>query len=115
MMTTGAASGSDVKGGSVATLGIDLQEGFANDTVVLRVNGNEVFQGDDVTTKRLIGLARSLVTTVQKGAIQVEIVVPTRNTKIVIPLEVSADTYIGASIRNGKMTYIVSNQPFGYG
>ncbi len=42
---------------AMPTLQIDLQEGFDRETVAIQVDGREVFQKPDVTTKAQIGLA----------------------------------------------------------
>ena len=98
----------------MVTLAIDLQDGFVDDTVVLRVNGEELFRKGHVSTKLLLGLADSFKTEVEKGPVSVEISVETRDTAETISLYVSADTYLGVSVVNGRIEYIISDEPFGY-
>ena len=102
------------EGGDMVTLSIDFQEGFANDTVVLHVNGDEVFRKEDVSTKLLIGKADALKTTVETGQVVIEINIQTRDIAMTIPLEISADTYLGISAVNGRIEYVISDEPFGY-
>lgn len=102
-------------GGEVVTLSIDLQEGFLDDTVVLQVNGEEVFRREHVSTKLLLGIADSSKAEVEKGPAIIEVNVETKDIQKTISLELSADTYLGISIANGMIEHIVSNKPFGYG
>lgn len=100
--------------GDMVTLSIDFQDGFANDTVVLHVNGDEVFRKEDVSTNLLLGKADALETVVKTGQIVIEINIQTRDIAMTIPLEISADTYLGISVVNGRIEYVVSDEPFGY-
>jgi len=99
----------------MATLSIDFQDGFVDDTIIVQVNGEEVFQKEHVSTKLILGLADSFETEVETGLVNIEINVQTKNLTEDFLLEVSADTYIGISIMNGKIEYIVSDKPFRYG
>jgi hypothetical protein len=110
--TEGRRAGAE--GGEMVTLAIDLQDGFVDDTVVLRVNGEEVFRKEHVSTKLLLGLADSCNKEVEKGSVSVEISVETRDIVKTIPLDVSADTYLGVSVVNGMIEYIISDEPFVY-
>jgi hypothetical protein len=98
----------------MVTLYIDFQDGFAQDTVVFKVNDKEVYHKRNVSTKLLLGKAASFNTKVETGTVNLEINVQRNNMVKAIPLEISADTYIGISIVNGKIEYIVSVEPFGY-
>jgi len=98
----------------MVTLGIDLQDGFEDDTVVMQINGEEVFRKEHVTTNLLLGLAASFETEVEKGPVSVEISVETRDIVETIPLDVSADTYLGVSVVNDRIEQIISDEPFVY-
>lgn len=98
----------------MALLYVDLQEGFADDTIILRVNGKEVFSGERVTTRLLLGLADSVKTEVEKGLVTIEARVETRGIAKTIRLNVSADTYVGVSVVNDRIEHLVSGKPFGY-
>lgn len=99
----------------MVTLAIDLQDGFEDDRVLVRVNGEEVFHKEQISTKLLLGLADSFETEVEKGPVSLEIRVETRDIVETVPLDVSADIYLGVSIVNGMLDYTVSDKPFGYG
>ena len=58
-------------------LGIDLQEGFDRDTVILRLNGVEAYHKDQVTTVEILGLAAQFETEVDSGFVETEISVAT--------------------------------------
>ena len=102
-------------GAEMINLTIDLQDGFGDDTVILLVDGKEIFQKEHVSTKLLLGLADSIRTDVEKGQVRVEINIQTRNLTETILVDASAPVYVGISIESGKITYIVSPEPFGYG
>lgn len=98
----------------MALLHIDLQEGFADDTVTLQVNGKKVFSRECVTTRLLLGLADSVKSQVEKGLVTIEARVETRGIAKTIRLNVSADTYVGVSVVNDRIEHLVSGKPFGY-
>lgn len=102
------------EGGNMVTISIDFQDGFTDDTVVLKLNREEVFRKEAVSTKLLLGKADSFKTEVETGPVNIEVNVQTKGIAKTFLLEVSADTYIGISIVNGMIEYILSNEPFGY-
>lgn len=102
-------------GEEVVILAIDFQDGFEEDTVTVRLDGEEIFHKADVTTKLLLGLADSVKSEVKKGPVTVELGVQTRDILDTISLDVSADIYLGVSIVNDRLEYIFSDEPFGYG
>lgn len=99
----------------MAILSIDFQSGFINDTIVLLVNDEEVFHKEHVNTKLLLGLADSFKTEIETGLVSIEIHVLTKDIKKALVLEVLEDKYIGISIVNSMVDYIVTDEPFGYG
>ncbi len=99
----------------MALLAIDFQDGYKDDTIVVRINGDKVFRKEHASTKLLLGLADSFKTEVEKRSVSIEISIETRNIVETIPLDVSTDTYLGVSVVNGRIEYIISNKPFGYG
>lgn len=99
----------------MATLTIDFQEGFAGDTVVLSLNGDEVLRQENITTKMVLGYAGSFESEVETGSVTVEIYVQTKDLRETVILEVSEDTYLGISITDGKIETIQLDEPFKYG
>lgn len=105
----------EIEVGEMVKLSIDFQNGFKFDTVILHLNGKEVYHKKSVCTKLLLGLADSFKTVVEKGPVSIYISVVTRNMTKTILLEVSADTYLGVSILGDRIEHIISNEKFGYG
>jgi len=102
------------EGGDMATLAIDFQDGFVDDTIVIHLNGKERFRKEHVSTKLLLGLAVSFRDEVEVGPVSIQINIETKNITQTIDLEVSGDTYLGVSNVNGMIEYIVLDEPFGY-
>jgi S-adenosylmethionine hydrolase len=94
---------------------IDLQEGFKEDTVVIRVNGREIFNKEDVSTDYSLGRADSVETQVLRGSsVRLEVAVPSQQLSESLALEVSKDVYLGVSVRDGKIDHQLSDEPFKY-
>lgn len=98
----------------MSKLHVDFQEGFTQDKIILRVNGQERWQKQDVTTNRLLGLASSAEIDVPDGSVTIEIQIPTKNLSKTISIEVSGSGFLGVSIEHGRIEHIVSQRPFGY-
>lgn len=99
----------------MAPLIIALQDGFADDLVVVRVNDQEVLRKEDVKTRYQIGLAHSFEVSVQAGSANVEVALPRKNLSELIAVQVSNPVYLGVSVTpGGKISYRVSQEPFGY-
>src|SRR5437763_685119 len=84
-------------------LTIDLQTGFSNDQVILRVAGKEVLRKSDVTTNLAISLAESCRTEVETSPAEVEILVPSRKLRGEVQLDVTKTPYLGVSIAEGRL------------
>jgi hypothetical protein len=99
----------------MAKLTIDLQDGFSDDTVIVRVNGREILREDHVSTRDLVGKARSVTTDVPLGPARIEIELPDRGLVERRELDVSADRSLGISVEHGHIHTIVSDHGFFYG
>lgn len=99
---------------AMALLIVNLQDGFEDDVVVVKVNDQEVFHKEGVKTKLLIGYADSFEVKVADGSVNVEVILPLRNLSETIVLEVSTVAYLGLSMHEGRIDYLISNEPFGY-
>jgi hypothetical protein len=95
-------------------LKIDLQDGFCNDEVQIRVNGKPVFDQKSTTTKRLVGLADSAEVSIAPGPADVEISIPSRGLQWRDQVQVTDDLHLGVSIENGDVRCSQSKTPFGY-
>jgi hypothetical protein len=94
------------------TLTIDLQEGFAGDEVLVRVNGSEVARRSDVRTKRMLGLACSVEVPVPDGPVTLEVEVSTKSLRGATDVRRSR---VGVSVEGGDVHFIQADEPFGYG
>lgn len=99
----------------MATIHIDLQDGFADDNVVIRLDGQEVYRGERLTTKMLYGLTDSTEAEVEAGTVELEISLEGRDLSYTLLLEVEEDVWVGFSVEGGELRPIVSEEPFGYG
>lgn len=98
----------------MATLRVDMQDGFRDDVVVVRAQEGEQ-RKEHVTTRPQISYAGSVELEVDPGRVRLEISVPTRNLSTSQVVEVPEQAlYIGVSIDDGELTYRVSLEPFGY-
>ncbi len=98
-------------------LAVHLHDGFDNDTVVLLLDGEEVFRKEQVTYSPLLGFAdASFERQVNPGSIELQVDLPARDLSGNVDLELSSDTYIGVSVINGEIQFTSpSQEPFGYG
>jgi hypothetical protein len=95
-------------------LNIDLQSGFADDTVVVRVNDEEVFHKQGVRTDYSIGRADSAEVVVPADAIKVEVILPDKHLSETIELAGAEPIYLGVSLMHGKLTHRISGEQFLY-
>ena len=98
----------------MATIRIALQDGFEDETVVISVNGKEVFNQKNVKTKRQIGKAASFDVEVEAGSSTVEISLPSKSLSESITLKVSGKAYLGVSVVNNRIVHRISSEPFHY-
>ena len=99
----------------MSLLHIAFQEGFFDETVVVRVDGREVFRKDGVKTRLQTGYADSFEIDVQEGSVNVEVALPSKNVSESMTLQVSNPVYLGVSlIPDGRVHSRVSSEPFGY-
>lgn len=98
----------------MALLHIALQEGFSDDDVVVRVDGQEVYHKKNVTTRLQIGYADSFELEIKEGAARVEVELATRGLSEAFPVDVTGTTYVGLSVEQGAIRHRLSTQPFGY-
>lgn len=97
-----------------AELSIALQDGFEEDLVVVRVNGDEVLRRPAVTTDIRIGLAYSFDVRAERLPADLVVEVPTRGVSGRTTVEASGPLYVGASVVGGAVQFRVSQNPFGY-
>ena len=84
-------------------LTIDLQNGFENDKVSVRVDGREILKKSQVKTNLAVSLAESCPVEVGEGPVSVEVLVPSRNLRGTIELDAIRTPYLGVSITEGEL------------
>ena len=100
----------DVPGSSAR---VDLREGFQDDDVVLRIDGEEVYRRSGVTTLPQIGRADGVDVPVGEGPVTVEIDLPRRGVSGSFSVE-AAGMHIGISVSGDAIDHEVSSTPFRY-
>ena len=83
---------------NVPELHIALEEGFEGDDVVVDVDGDEVYQGQNVHTRYQIGLADTVDVTVEAGTRDIRVRVATREIDQTFRVEVADHLWFGVSI-----------------
>jgi hypothetical protein len=96
------------------TLHVDLQEGFAGDSVVLALDGVEVARRDGVSTRNQIGLATSINLDVAAQVVSLKIDVPTRQLAATVEVDPHATPHVGVSIEAGQLVLQPQGEPFRY-
>jgi hypothetical protein len=102
-----------------AQLFIDIQEGFEDDTVTIKINGKEVYKKNHIKTSLRKGPTDTYNQPVQEGPVTVEVSIPTKNLQDKITITAKDKTYLGISITNDpnqrkKIRFITLPEPFGY-
>ena len=98
----------------MATIRIALQDGFEDETVVISVNGKEVFNQANVKTKRQIGKAAACELKLEDGPADVEVSLPLKKLSDHIAVKISGDVYLGISLADGRIEHRISSEPFRY-
>ncbi len=96
------------------SLKVVLEEGFKDDTVVVRVNDEERFRQDNVNTLLLLNMADEFELEVPEGPVQVEVYVPSRRLSDVITFDVSKPVYLYLSIAEGRILHDRSDKERGH-
>jgi hypothetical protein len=93
---------------------VALQDGFMDEHVVLRLDGDEVFASESVNTRFQIGLANELELEVAGEASQLEFAMPDRGIVEEVRLEAGKERWVGASLIDDGLEVVVSDKPFRY-
>lgn len=95
---------------------LDLQEGFANDTVEIAVDGQAIQQLTGITTRLQIGLARSLPLALPASAAQLRVALPALGLQQTFALPNARPLWIGVSLSPARdsLDVLVQQQAFGY-
>jgi hypothetical protein len=98
-------------------ISIDLQTGFNGEPIEIRIGDELVFRKEHVRTKKLIGVADTIILEKFDRREGVAIVVKVGDFP---PYEISLNEasngkHIGLSLADGKVSHLISEHPFGYG
>lgn len=91
-----------------------LEEGFADDLVVVSVGGREVYRKDGVTTRMQIGRADSVEVPVDGGELEIAISLPRRGLEERVTARLDDRLYLGLSLEGDAIVYRMAEDPFGY-
>jgi len=95
-------------------LHVDLQEGFDNDAVLVRLNDEPIYDGTGVTTDMRISRADAVEVPMAEGPLRLSVSLPERNISGSVIVRGSNTVYVGVSIDKGSVEFTVSDKPFGY-
>ena len=99
----------------MAVLSIHLQEGFEDDTAIVRLNGTESARSTHLNTRRLLGYAEIIDLPKPTGQdIQLELSLPDRNLVASATIPGAGDTFVAANVTDGRLRLAVRDQPFAY-
>lgn len=93
---------------------IDLQEGFLDDTVAVRIGDQQVFHKENVSTDLFEGRAESFEANVPEGPVTVEVSVPSRHLSDKIVLNVPPVSHLGVALSETQLRFRVSDESFLY-
>lgn len=93
-------------------LTIILEQGFKNDTVIIKLNEKEIFHKKNITTKLLIGMSESLQLNVQEGLVTFKISLPEKNIVKDFSAEILHPSVLKLTLENGELKYnIIEERP----
>jgi len=92
---------------------VDLQTGYTGQTVVLRVQGREMFRAA-VHTDLMEGFARSVELEVPNGRFVLEVEVADTGLRFPVTLDLRGGHYLGISLTDRGLEPILQETPFGY-
>lgn len=95
-------------------LKVDLQEGFSGETVVVLLNGQEVYRGTP-KTRMQISRADSRSFDLPPQHLTLEVAVPRSGVSQSLELDLFQDVYVGVTLSpEGAISLRSSSEPFGY-
>jgi hypothetical protein len=84
-------------------INVALQDGFDADTVLIRVDGAEVYRGEELTTRTQISHAADTQLEVPDRPFTLEVDVPTRGVYEELQLNPHAQPNVALSLRDGQL------------
>ena len=87
----------------MATLTVDLQEGFEGDEVEVFVDGERRWREDGVTTNVAISLAASVPLDVPDGSANVRVAVPARGLEAELAVDAAGEIHLAVNVAGGQL------------
>ena len=87
----------------MATLTIDLQEGFEGDQVVITIDDREVFNKPGVKTRYQIGLAERVRLDVAPGSRRLRVALPGRSLQQELQVDAAATPVLAVSLAGDRI------------
>jgi hypothetical protein len=91
-------------------INVALQDGFEGDDVLIRVDGDEAYRGEDVTTRTQISHAADTQLEVPDGPFTLEVDVPTQGARETFQLDPHSQPNVAISLRDGQLVAIYPEQ-----
>jgi hypothetical protein len=87
----------------VSTVTISLEDGFAQDHVVVTIDDTVVLDEEQVSTRYQISLAREVTTDVRSGVARVRVVLPERGLESALDVDAAATPTVRVSVDDGRI------------
>jgi hypothetical protein len=84
-------------------INVALQDGFEGDDVLIRVDGDEAYRGEDVTTRTQISHAADTQLEVPDGPFTLAVDVPTQDARETFQLDPRSQPNVAISLRDGQL------------
>jgi hypothetical protein len=88
---------------------VSLEDGFAQDHVLILVDGTTAFEGTDVTTRMQTGLAAAVQVDASDSS-SIEVALPDRGVSRTIDIDGSSTPYARVSIVDGEVAVSTTDQ-----
>lgn len=99
----------------MAVLSIHLQEGFEDDTAVVRLNGAESARRTHLKTRLLLGYAEIVELPKPAGRdIELELELPDRGLSARGVVPGAGDSFVAVNVTDGRLQIAVRDRPFSY-
>ena len=95
-------------------LHVALQEGFDNDNVTIRLNDETIYESGNVATDLRISRADAVEVPLNEGRQRLSVTLPDRDLAGFMVIQGMTTVHIGVSVRDDRIEFTVSDQPFGY-
>ena len=99
---------------AMSTIHVYLADGFEDDEILARVDGQEVYAKTAVTTMRLTSLADEFSFDAGGDRTLLEIELPAEMLATTIEIDPVRGRYIAVSVEDGRLTHFVSATPLGF-